>query len=458
MELAALASAAVPGLSPTAVFSVPDDNRDFDAAVVTDDEGNHWRVRSPRHGSAGFRLETEIQVLTGFTPAVRARLPFRVPSVAGAVQIDNLRTFVYHQMPGIEHELDELVALPERAREDIGRILAGIHSLPKAVVEAADLPAYSADQARQRLLNELDQAALSGDIPAVLLRRWEDAFEEPKLWGFETTATHGDLHENNLLIDRQRAVGVTNWTDLHWGDPARDLAWLASVDSDEFRQDVLNSYQKYRETAGSASDDHIMQRAALLAEFALAQWMLSGQAHEDEQIIAEAREMLHELAEDIEATGGQDVGSELSKPQKTAVANTESVTESVDEDESNSDDAVITDFPVDGESSSEQPADAETSDTAEVAEADADDATDFEDSQDDDPADETDSTADEKESVPEDEDQKPYTVIGPALVANEDDDEPVEDDDSVASVQEPDAETAPISLDAMRDYQRNRDT
>ena len=106
MELAALASAAIPDLSPTGVVGSPDDPRDFSAAVVLDRQGNRWRVRSPRHEEAAMRLETELQVLSGFTPAVRAALPFRVPSVAGAVRLDGLRTFVYHDMPGRELEIE----------------------------------------------------------------------------------------------------------------------------------------------------------------------------------------------------------------------------------------------------------------------------------------------------------------------------------------------------------------
>src|SRR5699024_5214700 len=108
MELAALASAAMPGLNIVQTAASPDDPRAFDSAIVTDTDNNHWRVRSPRNSQAAFRLETEIQVLSGFTPAIRAHLPFRVPSVAGAVQIDSLRSFIYHQMPGQPVDLDTI--------------------------------------------------------------------------------------------------------------------------------------------------------------------------------------------------------------------------------------------------------------------------------------------------------------------------------------------------------------
>ena len=152
MELAALASAAMPGLDIVQAAASPDDPRAFDSAIVTDTDNNHWRVRAPRHSQAAFRLETEIQVLSGFTPAIRAHLPFRVPSVAGAVQIDGLRTFIYHQMPGAPVDLATITRAETQTIDDIGRIIAAIHKLPSAVVETADLPAYGAEQSRARML------------------------------------------------------------------------------------------------------------------------------------------------------------------------------------------------------------------------------------------------------------------------------------------------------------------
>ncbi|WP_313817494.1 phosphotransferase [Citricoccus sp.] len=304
MELAALASAAIPDLSPTGVVGSPDDPRDFSAAVVFDRQGSRWRVRSPLHEEAAMRLETELQVLSGFTPGIRAGLPFRVPSVAGAVRLDGMRTFVYHDMPGEEMELEDLTELGGKTPDDIGRVIAAVHALPAAVVENADLPVYTADQFRQRRLNELDQAATTGRIPAVLLRRWENALEEMELWDFSPVVAHGDLHEDNLLVDQARLVSVTGWTDLHIGDPAEDFAWLASSGNQEFTDQVVTAYWQHR-SGGTIQDGHLLRRAVLAAEFALAQWLVRGIAADDEEMAAEAEAMLQELEADVEEHGGQ---------------------------------------------------------------------------------------------------------------------------------------------------------
>src|SRR5699024_8298851 len=95
IELAAIASAAVPGLNVTAFGPEPDHAADFCSALLVDSENRRWRVRSPRHAEASTRLETERQVLRAFTPAIRAELPFLLPTVAGTVRQGELITFVY---------------------------------------------------------------------------------------------------------------------------------------------------------------------------------------------------------------------------------------------------------------------------------------------------------------------------------------------------------------------------
>lgn len=304
MELAALASAAVPGLRPTGVAALADDGRDFAAALVRDEQGNQWRVRSPLHAEAAMRLETELQVLSGFSNAVRASLPFHLPSAAGAVRIGELRTFVYNHVPGRVLDLTTLVDMGEDTATDIGRTVAAIHNLDEAVVDLVNLPSYSAEQFRQRRLNELDQAASTGKIPVSLLRRWEHAMEDTDMWDFEPVVVHGDLHEDHLLFERGKVSGVMGWTDLHVGDPADDFAWLATVSDDGFKDHVLTSYERHR--AGEA-DVHLALRAALSAEFALAQWLLKGLASGDAEMVSQGQDMLEQLAEDIERYGGQEV-------------------------------------------------------------------------------------------------------------------------------------------------------
>lgn len=298
MELAAIASAAVPGLAPTGVASAPDDAADFDSALLVDDAGKQWRVRSPRHAEASMRLETELQALRAFTPAVKAELPFLIPHMAGSVRQGDLSTFVYSHLAGTTRPLDALTAGGHSMAQELGRVIAAIHDMPKEMVQRADLPSYESDEYRQRKLNELDQAATTGKIPSILLRRWEHALEDVGLWRFSPVVVHGDLHEDHILIAAGRVSAVTGWTDLSIGDPAEDFAWLAAAEDTAFVDAV---YTAYAEARATAVDPHVSRRAALAAEFALAQWMVRGVALEDPVMVHEAEEMLASLAADVES-------------------------------------------------------------------------------------------------------------------------------------------------------------
>jgi macrolide phosphotransferase len=137
-----------------------------------------------------------------------------------------------------------------------------------------------------------------------------------ELWDFTPVVAHGDLHEDNLLVDRGRVVTVTGWTDLHIGDPADDFSWLASSGDQEFTDAVVKAYWQHR-TGGTVADEHLMRRAALAAEFALAQWLVRGVANDDEDMAAEAEAMLLELRDDVEDHGGQEIS--LAPPGPRAV-------------------------------------------------------------------------------------------------------------------------------------------
>ncbi|MFP5311459.1 MAG: phosphotransferase [Actinomycetes bacterium] len=314
IELAAIATAAVPGLTPTAVSSAPDDPADFDSALLLDSEGKRWRVRSPRHAEASARLETEFLVLRAFAPAVRAELPFLMPTVAGSVRLGSLSTFVYSHLSGSTRSVEELTSGPAGLATEIGSALAAIHDLPRSLVSNADLPSYTPNEFRQRRLNELDQAATTGKIPASLLRRWEHAMEDVSLWRFNPCVVHGDLHEDNLLVESGRVTAVTGWTDLRIGDPADDFAWLVASNEQDFIDAVLKAYTSSRR---DVPDQHLLRRAALSAEFALAQYLVKGLAAGDADMVTEAESMLESLAADIAEFGGQPISVEPLPATKT---------------------------------------------------------------------------------------------------------------------------------------------
>lgn len=236
-------------------------------------------------------------ILRAFAPAIRAELPFLMPTVAGTVRQGALSTFVYAHLAGATRSIEELSSCNDALAKEIGTALAAVHDLPQSLVNNADLPSYTANEFRQRKLNELDQAATTGKIPPSLLRRWEHALEDVALWRFNPCVVHGDLHEDNLLIDGDSVTALTGWTDLRIGDPADDFAWLVASNEQRFVESVLRHYTEARR---DTPDGHLLRRSALLAEFALAQYLVKAMAAGHSEMTGEAEGMLKSLADDIE--------------------------------------------------------------------------------------------------------------------------------------------------------------
>ncbi|MDR7293923.1 aminoglycoside phosphotransferase (APT) family kinase protein [Pseudoglutamicibacter albus] len=297
LDLAAIATAAVPGLSAVQAGRLPEDSADFDSALIVDSQGKRWRVTSPRHADASMKLETEQSALDTLTAAARATLPFSVPTIAGTVVQGQLRTFVYHHLLGHVLDLQELEADGGRQlAQGVGQAIAAIHGLKHELVEASRLPVFEAEELRRGLLSQLDHVAESGKVPPELLRRWEEMMENVAWWRFNPTVIHGDLHEERLFIHEGRLQAVTGWSALRVGDPATDLAWVLGIDNPDTVDAIFEAYGQAR---GQLGDDDLRNRATLAAEFALASWLSGALTHADQAQIDQAEASLNQLNENI---------------------------------------------------------------------------------------------------------------------------------------------------------------
>ena len=141
-------------------------------------------------------------------------------------------------------------------------------------------------------------------IPSRLLRRWEHALEDVALWRFNSTVIHGDLHEDQLLVEDAKVVAVTGWTDLQFSDPADDFAWLAAVHEQSLADAAFEGYVAVR---GDRADPHIMRRAAPLPPSSRLRSGWSRPSPATCPAHCRGRTMLEELDNDIAEYGGQPI-------------------------------------------------------------------------------------------------------------------------------------------------------
>ncbi|TNU76008.1 aminoglycoside phosphotransferase [Miniimonas arenae] len=296
--LAALAVAAVPGLDAVATRHPRTVTEHLEVTGVLDSAGRAWVVRAPRDDATGAALALESALLAALE---REDLPFDLARTAGWVELDDGgRAVVQTALPGRPLVLAALHAGPGVAA-DLGAALAALHRVPLDTV--SDLvPVYDAEACRTRLLAELDALAATGRVPAVLLRRWEHALEDVALWRFSTTFVHGDLASDRVLVEGEEVVALEDFAQAHVGDPAVDLAWLVAAAPEDALESVLEAYA----LGAPEGDAHALDRAQLLSELALGRWLQHGLRVSEPQVVAEAEEMLADLAEAVTAVPDED--------------------------------------------------------------------------------------------------------------------------------------------------------
>ena len=307
LALAALSTLAVPGLDVHHVLPAhgPDG---FDCAVAIDAESRRWVVRAPSTPGAGAALEAEAAFVSGLAAHVDSGLlPFVVPRPAGFVALpDAGRAVVYEEPPGHPLRVHRLTPGPGLAAS-VGRAVAALHELPVSLVEASGHPTYSAEEYRQRRLSEVDEAARTGRVPATLLRRWERSLEDVALWRFRPTITHTALAAESILVRAGQVSAMTDFFEVQVGDPADDLAWLLVSAPQEAADSLMEAYQIRRT---ELIDPHLVERALLASELALARWLLHGVRNDAPEVVEDAVGMLKDLDRAATEVGAFSVAGE----------------------------------------------------------------------------------------------------------------------------------------------------
>lgn len=111
-------------------------------------------------------------------------------------------------------------ARPILARQ-LGKIAAGIHSLPRS--ELPELREMSASKEIGELEREYRTFNWPRPVFELALRWLRDRDPGPSE---EVTLVHGDFRHGNLIIGPDGVRAVLDWELAHLGDPMEDLGWI----------------------------------------------------------------------------------------------------------------------------------------------------------------------------------------------------------------------------------------
>ncbi len=294
--LAALAKAAAPAIDLVQAHPLGGAQTGlFDSALLKGANGQDYVVRTPASTAGSLELDIETQVLRLLGPESRARLPFKVTTILGETRdAKRNRVVVFEYLYGQPIRF-ERVTPGGALSNSLGTAIAAIHSLDTEVFRSAGLPEFSPAETAKRLMNELDSVSALGLVPPVLLERWEAALEDVALFRYQPTVVHGELSTETVLQSDDAVYSVLNWGALHIGDPAEDLAWIATAAIPDLLESVRLSYF----SRIGAVDATISQRATLYGELTYARWLLHGKNIGDQEIIDEALASLELIASEV---------------------------------------------------------------------------------------------------------------------------------------------------------------
>ncbi len=307
LQLAALATAAVPGLEVVSARAFGFGRHgDFESALLSASDGRDYVIRVPTSQRAESEQSADLVALRALSKGIRARLPFSISSYVGQTPASDTRAIVYEFVHGDRTDSSQLQRNPELC-ESIGRAISAIQSIPASFISDAGLPVLGPVEVLRGVRELLDRAEGTDLTPQSLIRRWREAVSDSSLWQFSPRVVNGSLDVDSLLVDGGALVGILGWQELRVDDPARDLGWAFSLNSPVviealgrtvFDQSALGdraSASTDRSERSRRGTELVWLRALLYSELELARWLLHGVSSRSTSVVDDAVSMLRTL-------------------------------------------------------------------------------------------------------------------------------------------------------------------
>ena len=246
-----------------------DEGWDCDVFVVPDRNGTRWLCKVPKRSNVQPWLHREALVLKafeeaklGFVPSVgwtswsegdwRAGNSTRVAareSQSGSMSSDPALPYDWMAIsfvPGVPllHRLDQVD--PSRLGRSYGDVLREVHGVsPGGIGERPALVTFDPSS----LITSVDSAIdalrrhVASDV-VVQVQRMVERVRERRSEEVAPVFIHGDLFPEHVFADPEtwNVIGLIDWADSSWGDPAADFCLLGWLLGDRFLDAAMDSY------------------------------------------------------------------------------------------------------------------------------------------------------------------------------------------------------------------------
>lgn len=294
LKIAAATAGILDGFEPQSWLAL-DDPRGH-RVLVSDGKRSVVAVLVPSAGAEGADAEEyAAALLRGLLPGTSVTFPqilgrLAVPAEQFDSRGEEIR--VCAPLPGTPASTVAFADSPALVTA-LAEFLAELHNADPGDIADSGLAVLDSAEERQRLLDALDAGAATGQVPSLLLSRWETALENVATWRFFPCAVHGGLSEDALRTEGERIAAVTDLGRLHIGDPATDLAAVTALLHPDAVEEFFTVYRGHR----AGPDPGLRTRVELRSELTALDWLLEARRGGDDGEIADAVALLASLAE-----------------------------------------------------------------------------------------------------------------------------------------------------------------
>ena len=231
----------------TSMLRVSGSDAEYFAATARDVQGSYWMLRAPRRGDVQAQARNEKRVLD----FVRGKVPVVIPDW----QIYSDKLIAYRVLPGIPAaEVDPLLgeliwrlpqaSLPQTLPESLARILAKLHAIDVSAAAAAGIPIVTAEEARKRMRQRMDECNTLAAVPEKMWGLWQKWIDDDSFWPEHVSLINGDIYHPHIFVDADyKVVALDDWSNAEVTDPAADFTLYFAAAGREALEDLIRRYE-----------------------------------------------------------------------------------------------------------------------------------------------------------------------------------------------------------------------
>lgn len=323
--LAALASAAMPGLAVSGVYESKqsnycDDQAGIDHAIVQDNAGRHYDIFATSTREGRTRLSNRAKAARALERSRElSALGFQIDHVAGFSDTGKhspTGNYCVLVTTAVEGEVRPLKLLTLDDCASVGTALAAIHRQNPEL--GGKGRSYSTGQIRSQLTSWIQRLRRAGHVPTAITSSWSKIIETDGLWSFSTCFVHGGLSDGDLLFTGSTITAITNWQNMQINDPARDLAWIFAKLNEAHRDALMSAYGRMM---GARLDPLILLRANLWLQMEQVGDFIEALCHADTPKIMNFKAQVERLAHQLTVVANRETAEQSAAIAATEAAN-----------------------------------------------------------------------------------------------------------------------------------------